>query len=139
MTGAAGGRQPLTPRLLGLFFAFATLMCGLAGATLLNPGGALDGIWQIKPDEHRQLLAMGPKVGLGFLALAFVMLLASIGTFRRRRWAWPLALAIFTVNALGDAARIPMGAAAEGLIGIAATGLILWWLTRPKVRGQFDS
>lgn len=110
----------------------------LAGTSLLSPGGALDGIWRIKPDEHRQLLALGPAVGAGFLGLALVMLLASYGAFRRRRWAWPLALAIFAANALGDAARIPFGAAVEGLVGIAATGAILFWLTRPKVRGQFD-
>jgi hypothetical protein len=113
-------------------------MCVLAGASLLTPGGPLDWIWRAKPDEHRQLLEMGPAVGAGFLGLAVVMALASLGSFARRRWAWPLALAIFAVNALGDAARIPAGALAEGLIGIAVTAAILWWLTRQPVRALFD-
>jgi hypothetical protein len=113
-------------------------MCALAGASLLTPNGALDWIWRIKPDEHRQLLAMGPAVGAGFLVLALIMALASAGSFARRRWAWALALAIFTVNALGDAARIPSGALAEGLVGIAATAAILWWLARRPVRALFD-
>lgn len=113
-------------------------MCALAGASLLTPGGPLDWIWRAKPGEHRQLLEMGPAVGAGFLGLALIMALASMGSFARRQWAWKLALAIFAVNALADAARIPFGAAAEGLIGIAATAAILWWLTRQRVRALFD-
>jgi hypothetical protein len=112
-------------------------MCALAGASLLTPGGPLDWIWRVKPDEHRQLLEMGPAAGASFLGLALIMALASRGALARRRWAWPLAIAIFAANAIGDAARIPFGAAAEGLIGVAATAAILWWLTRPPVRASF--
>jgi hypothetical protein len=124
--------------LLGVFFAFATAMCVLAGASLLTPDGPLDWIWRMKPEEHRRLLEMGPAIGAGFLGLALVMALASFGSFARRRWALPLALAIFAVNALGDAARIPYGAPAEGIAGIAVTASVLWWLTRRKVRVSFD-
>jgi hypothetical protein len=113
-------------------------MCGLAGASLLTPAGPLDWIWWVKPDDHRQLLEMGPAVGAGFIGLAMIMAAASLGSFARRRWAWPLALTIFTVNAIGDAARIPFGAAFEGLFGIAATAAILWWLMRQPVRASFD-
>jgi hypothetical protein len=123
---------------LGAFFAFATAMCALAGVSLLIPGGPLDWIWQLKPDEHRQLLEMGAAVGAGFLGLALVMALASFGSFARRGWAWTVALTIFSVNALADAARIPFGAPAEGLVGVAATAAILWWLTRRTVRASFD-
>jgi len=114
-------------------------MCALAGASLLMPDGPLDWIWRFKPEEHRRLLALGPAVGAFFLALALVMALASFGCFARRRWAWPLSLAIFAANAIGDAARIPSGALAEGLVGVGVTGAILWWLTRPRVRALFDS
>ena len=113
-------------------------MCALAGASLLSPSGPLDWIWRWKPAEHEQLLRLGPAAGAAFLGLALVMALASIGAFARRRWAWPLALAIFAANAIGDAARIPSDAVAEGLIGVALTAAILWWLTRPAVRALFD-
>ena len=113
-------------------------MCALAGTSLLTPGGPLDSVWRVKPAEHRQLLELGPAAGAAFLGLALVMGLASFGAFARRRWAWPLALAIFAANALGDAARIPSGAVAEGLVGIGVTAFILWWLTRPSVRALFD-
>jgi hypothetical protein len=127
-----------TPILLGLFFLFATLMCALAGLSLLTPGGALDAIWRLKPDEQAQLLALGPAVGAGFLALALVMAAASCGAFARRRWGRRLAIAIFAANAVGDAARIALGGVLEGAIGVAVTAIILWWLTREKVRASFD-
>ena len=126
-----------TPILLGAFFAFATAMCVLAGVTLLVPGAAAEHVWRIKPDEYHRLLQMGPGVGAGFLLLAFVMALAAYGTFRRRLWGWRLALVIFALNGLGDAVRIPFGAAVEGAIGIAAAATILWWLLRPPVRALF--
>jgi hypothetical protein len=88
----------VTPMALGAFFACATILCGLAGASLLLPGGTLDGIWAWKQDEYRQLLALGPWVGSGFLALALAMAAASYGTFRRRRWGRRLAMLIFAIN-----------------------------------------
>ena len=112
-------------------------MCALAGASLLSPG-PLDWIWRWKPAAHAQLLLLGPAAGAAFLGLALIMALASFGSLARRRWAWPLALAIFAANAVGDAARIPFGAVAEGLVGVAMTAAILWWLTRPAVRALFN-
>ena len=90
---------------------------------------------------RRPLLLLGALqmlVGVGFLALAAVMAAASFGTFARRRWGLKLAMVIFAVNALADGARIPFGAVWEGLIGVALTGIVLWWLTRPRVRRAFD-
>jgi hypothetical protein len=127
-----------TPALLGGFFVFATVMCAFAGTTLLMPGGPLDALWAVKAEEHRELLGLGPAAAIGFLALALVMALTSYGAFRRRRRAWLLAIGIFAVNAIGDAMRIPAGAVVEGLIGVAAAGAVLWWLTRSPVRQMFD-
>ena len=140
MAGTDGQRaRPWTPVLLGAFFAFATLMCTLAGISLLTPGGPLDWIWLIKPEEHGLLIALGPWAGAGFLALAVAMAAACLGTFRRRRWGLWLAMAIFAVNAAGDAARMTSGAMLEGAIGVAVTGVILWWLTRPRVLALFGA
>ena len=124
--------------MLGLFFAFATAMCTLAGLSLLTPSGPLDAIWRWKPDEHARLLALGPAVGAGFLLLALAMAAACYGAFARKRWGLRLAMAIFAVNALADAARMPFGGMWEGLIGLVVTAAILWWLSRARVRRSFD-
>jgi hypothetical protein len=123
---------------LGGFFALAALMAAAAGASLLCPGEGLDWIWAIKPDEHRQLLDLGPLPAFGFLALAVLLMLTSVGSLMRRGWSWRLALGLFVANAVGDAARIPLGAPGEGIFGVAVVIPILWWLTRPRVRAHFD-
>jgi membrane-bound metal-dependent hydrolase YbcI (DUF457 family) len=133
----SGRYRAWTPTLLAAFFAFAALMCTFAAVTLLAPGGTLDALWRIKADEHRELLAMGSVIGVAFSLLAVAMTVTAYGTARRRRWGWRLAILIFIVNAFGDALRIAQGAVIEGLLGVMAAGLILWWLTRPQVRASF--
>ena len=138
MTPAPSTPRPVTPAALGAFCVFAALMAAFAAQTLLAPGGPLDALWRIKPAEHAQLLAMGPRVGLGFCALSVAAVVVSVGVFRRRRWAWWAAIAALLANATGDAARALTGAWIEGGVGVAITGAIVWWLTRPRVRALFD-
>ena len=41
------------------------------------------------------------------------------------------------INGFGDAAQLVMGRILEGGIGVAAAGVILFCLSRPRVRGGF--
>jgi hypothetical protein len=131
-------RRLATPIVAGVFFAMATVITAVAGISLLLPGSLLDAMWRIKPEEHEQLLSAGVPASLGFLGLSAIMAVTSIGSFLRRRWAWWLAMMIFVVNGLGDAIRGALGAAVEGVVGVSAVALILFWLTRPNVRATFD-
>jgi hypothetical protein len=131
-------RGPVTPPLLGAFFVFAAVISAATAVTLLAPGTPLDGMWRIKPAEYAQLRGMGAWVGAGFVVLCAAAAIGSIGILRRRRWGWWFAVVGIGINALADAARIPMGAVFEGLIGVTVAGAILLWLTRPPVRALFD-
>jgi hypothetical protein len=71
------------------------------------------------------------------LILAIVMVSASIGCSRRRKWGWRLAVTIFVINGLSDAGQILMGHILEGAIGVAVAGAILFYLSRPTVRETF--
>ncbi|MGZ6004430.1 MAG: hypothetical protein ACXWK1_21225 [Caulobacteraceae bacterium] len=134
---AAENREPITPTAVGVFFAAACVITLVTAITLLAPGGPLDIVWRIKPREHGQLLALSPLAGMGFLLFSAVSAATSLGALGRRQWAWRLALAVFVLNGLSDAARIAFGAWGEGLVGVAATGLIAWWLTRSRVQALF--
>ena len=131
-------RRPITPPIVGTFYCLAGLVCAAAGASLLLPRGAFVWMWSIKPAAYRQLLAMAPWSGLGFCLLSMAMALTSIGCFKRKRWGWVSAVAIFAINGLADAARLVGGEVFEGFIGVIAASVILYLLSRPRVRLAFD-
>jgi hypothetical protein len=139
MTLTDRAARPATPMVLGAFFVFAALMSAFSAWTLLAPGGPLDLVWRVKPAEHAQLLAMGPAVGAGFVALALVAAAGSVGAFGRRRWAWWVAVVGIAANGAADGLRGLAGAWLDGLVGVSVTAAIVWWLTRPRVRRLFDS
>ena len=132
----------LTRRLLGvsliaIFFAIATCILLGVGIALLRPGSALEVIWKLYPARRALLMPYRMWLGRGFLILAIVMVSASFGCLRRRIWGWWLAIAIFVINGLSDAGQILIGHFLEGGIGVAVAGAILFYLSRPKVRGTF--
>jgi hypothetical protein len=131
------GKQVITPWALAAFFAFAVVMTTLAGLSILMPEGPLAVMWRGKPGAYQELLALAPLSGIGFLAISVVMAVACLGTARRRRWGWWLALTIFIANGAGNAAQIFSAALLEGLVGVAVVAIIIAWMTRCRVRALF--
>jgi hypothetical protein len=80
-------------------------------------------------------------VGLTVAAIGLFSLAASYGIWRRRRWAWMVALALSTFNVL----QVILGMAREGFSGIVSYGalsaivslVLFWYLTRPHVAAAF--
>ena len=126
-----------TPLLLGVFFALATLILVDVSMALFFPGTAVEIVWKVY--EARRTLLMPYRVWLapGFLALAVAMASTSIGYFSRRAWGRLLAIAIFAVNGLGDVVQLLIGHILEGAIGVTAAGLLIYWLTRLRVKEAF--
>lgn len=112
-------------------------MAFLAGATLLFPGTFLARMWALNPRAYNQLAPLGKAVGLVFLSLAAALAFAAVGWFKRRRWGWQLALAIFGTHVLGDLVNILYGRFVQGLAGVAIAGALLFYITRPNVRAAF--
>jgi len=132
-------RRGLPPGLkgVGIFLFFGAAMSGFAGTTLLWRGTILDRAWRLNPAAYRQLVPLGPIVGILFLALAATMLLAGIGWFRRRFWGWGLAVAIIATQVLGDLINLIRGDFLRGGVGFAIAGALLFYLLRPAVRARF--
>ncbi len=127
-----------TPYILGAFFALATLILISAGIALAWPGTFFDAIWNLSEARHVQLMPYRAWLGPGFLSLAVVFATASAGCFWRRRWGLNLAVTIFVVNGISDAAQLFMGNFTGGLVGIAAASVIIYWLSRSNVTSLFQ-
>lgn len=71
------------------------------------------------------------------LAAGIATCTAGVGLIRRRIWGLWLALAIFSVNAVGDTINIFIGEPLKGLGGLLIAGGFLFYLLRPTFRSHF--
>ena len=76
-------------------------------------------------------------MGVPFLAVAFALLMAGVGWLRRRRWGKMLGTSLIVVNLIGDLANAIQGERMKGVIGVVIAGLLLVYMTRPRMRRYF--
>jgi len=142
MTSVAKPADPASPAALtalGIFLFFASLMAFLAGATLVWTGTILDRMWLLNPRAYQRLAPLGKLVGIPFLILSVMLALAATGWFKRRLWAWWLAVAIIATQILGDAVNLLLGHLLEGATGVLIAGALLFYLLRPNIRSAFPA
>jgi hypothetical protein len=123
---------------MGIFLLFGAIMAFLAATTLLWRGTAFDRMWILNPRAHKELASFGKAVGIPFLLLAVTLAIAGMGWFKRRLWAWRLAVAIIAAQVLGDLVNVFLGRVVEGGIGVAIAGALLLYLLRADVKTVFE-
>ncbi len=124
---------------MGIFLLFGATMASLAGATLTWRGTILDRMWVINAPAYGRLAPFGKTVGIPLLLLGATMAVAGTAWFKRRLWAWRLAVAIIATQVLGDLVNAFMGDLLRGGVGFVIAGLLLVYLLRPDVRAAFAS
>ena len=124
---------------MGIFLFFGATMASLAGATLMWRGTTLDRLWLLNPRAYKELAPHGKAVGIPFLLLGIGLAVAGTGWFKRRLWAWRLAVAIIATQVLGDLVNAFNGDLLRGGVGFVIAGLLLVYLLRPDVRAAFAS
>ena len=124
---------------IGLFFVFGATMAAYAAVTLLKPGTFLDALWALNKRGHAGLMVLGKSAALLFIVLSTLLAMAAAGWFRRRYWGWLLGVTIIAINALGDLVNVARGEAIKGAAGVAIAGLLLMYMTRPRIRTYFRS
>jgi hypothetical protein len=122
---------------MGVFLLFGSLLASLAGMTLVWPGTVLDRIWSLNTPAYQRLAPFGKIIGIPFLFLSAILLLASIGWFGRRLWAWRLAVAIIATQVAGDLVNLFLGDFVRGGVGFVIAGALLFYLLRPRIRDVF--
>jgi hypothetical protein len=131
-------RIPKGRSAFGAFLFFGAAMALLAGATLLWPGTRLDLIWRLNMRAYRELAPLGRAIGLPFLLLGVTLGSAGVGWFRRRKWAWWLAVAVIATQVAGNLANIVLGRVVEVAVGGTIAAALLFYLLRAAVRESFE-
>jgi len=137
MTPDKPSRSPAGFFALGVFFFFGSLMATFAAITLLKPGTFLDQAWKLNMSAHEQMLALGRVIGIPFIVLAVVLFLAGLGWFRRRYWGWVLGVSVIGINLAADITHFFLGDRLKSGAGVVIASLLLFYMTREKVRGYF--
>jgi len=128
---------PTGVKVLAVFFVFGAGMAGLASLSLLFPGGALEPMWQLKPDARTHLASLGP-VGVGLMALVSIACAgAALGLRSLDGWGHKLAVALLGLNLVGDAASAIFARNLWALIGIPIAGVMIAYLLQPHMRALF--
>lgn len=122
---------------VGVFLVFGACMAALAGATLLWRGTVLDRAWALNQPAYQQLSSAGGSVGYLFLLLSIILVAASVGWFKRRRWGWLLAVGIISTQVAGDFVNLVRGDFLRGGTGVMIAGALLFYLLQRKVRAAF--
>jgi hypothetical protein len=95
---------------------------------LLFPGSPLDVLWRLNPRAHEGLSSLGwPALLLmGVTSLACVT--AALGLWRCTCWGLWAALAILSINLIGDLSNALITGDKRALIGLPIGGLMIWYL-----------
>ena len=123
----------------GVFLFSGATMASLAAITLLWHGTVLDRAWSLNPTAYQQLSPLGSKIAALFLFLSAALLVAGIGWFLRRRWAWKLTAGIIGTQLVGDFVNLVRGDWLRGGTGVVIAGALLLYLVSPRVRGAFST
>jgi len=131
-------KPPIGLILLTSFFAFGATMAGTACGLLLFPAPDWDGVWRLNPEAHAAFQAMGSWASVLMFSVAMACAVAAIGLWNRARWGHRLAIAILSVNMIGDAGNAIVRHDLRTLIGVPiAIGLICYLLAE-GTRKQFE-
>lgn len=123
---------------MGIFLLFAAIVASLAGTTLLWRGTILERIWVLNPRAYNQFAPLGKAAGIPFILLGITLAIAATGWFKRRFWAWRVAVAIITIQVLGDLANVFLGRIVEGAMGATIAGVLLFYLLRVPMRSALE-
>jgi len=107
-------------------------MSGLTVLLLLVPGSALDVLWRLNPRAHEAFAAMGLPALLLMIVICSACITTAVGLWRCARWGFWMALAILSINLVGDASNALVTGDKRTLIGLPIGGFLIWYLLRKR-------
>jgi hypothetical protein len=130
--------RPLGVTLLSVFFAAGTLPSTATALALAFPGPWAQTMWRLKPEAPGDFGRLGGLAIPLMLAVAASCAGAAVGLWTRRRWGHRLALAILSVNLIGDSVNAVVRGDWRTLVGVPIGGAMLAYLLRHRIRAWFE-
>jgi len=135
---AATERRPATVTVVAVFLFLAAAVAVVTGFSLLFPSPFWNRLWDLNRPAYEVFVKLGTVSGTLLAALGVAAGIAGAGLLRGRRWAWWFAVALFSINGLGDLVTLLFTRdLIRGALGVLIAGAFLFCLTRPRVRRQF--
>jgi len=132
--------RPGTVRVIAMFLFAAAAIAAVVAASLLFPGTALDRLWDLNRPAAAAFHALGPASGVLLLVVGAAALAGAVGLMRGRRWAWWVAVVLFSVDGLGDAVSVfATGNWLKSAAGLMISGAFVYSLCRKGVMRFFES
>ena len=122
---------------LSAFFGLGAVIALLTTIALSAPGSALEPMWRLNPHAHVVFQAMGSWAITLMSVVTGACALSAVGLWIRARWGHRLAVALLTVNLLGDATNVVVRGDLRLLIGLPIAAALIAYLLSAAVRAQF--
>jgi hypothetical protein len=122
------------PVALSAFFAFGALMAGATAGALAIPQSPLRHLWRLNPPAHAALLALGPWAAVVMAVVSGACGAAAVGLWTRAEWGRRTAVAVLSVNLVGDVANAVVRGDLRPLIGVPIAAGLIAYLASARVR-----
>ena len=103
-------------------------MSGLTAFLLAFPGTILDAVWKANPQALQNLHTMGVAAIVLMIVVSAACATAALGLSRRERWGYRTAIAILSVNLMGDTLAALFRHDWRTLIGLPVGGAMIAYL-----------
>jgi hypothetical protein len=103
-------------------------MSGLAAVMLIYPGSVLEPLWRLNPRADAGLHAIGVWAVALMVLVCLACAAAALGLKRRKLWGFWVAVAILSINLVGDLANAVLAHDWRTLIGLPIGTIILSYL-----------
>ncbi|MDQ6652847.1 MAG: hypothetical protein M3Y84_08890 [Acidobacteriota bacterium] len=116
----------------------ATAITIVAAISLTFPNGFFEPIWKLNPRGRAGLGAIGMWAVLLFSVVGTACAVAAVGLWRGAPWGRWTAMAVLSIDLLGNVFNVISGAEPRAIIGIPIALLIVGYLITRRVRLFFS-
>lgn len=123
---------------LSIFFWAGAAISFISALSLLLPGSFLEPMWRLNPRAREAFTGIGAWAILLMCAVCVACATAALGLWRGTRWGYWFALALLTINLVGDIANALLGTEPRAAVGIPIVLALLVFLLSRRVRRFFS-